>query len=100
MTFRGDIYVVTGFDGKTTQITSLREGRRSSLSEENVENVKVLGNKADALKGMVISKDDDVLEIMDPETYKTVLASRPEGLKVEPGEEVTVVRTVNGFIVL
>ena len=100
VTFRGDIYVVTGFDGKTTQITSLREGRRSSLSEENVENVKVLGNKADALKGMVISKDDDVLEIMDPETYKTVLASRPEGLKVEPGEEVTVVRTVNGFIVL
>jgi nonsense-mediated mRNA decay protein 3 len=98
--FRGAIYVVTGFDGKTTQITSLREGRRSSLSEENVENVKVLGNKADALKGMVISKDDDVLEIMDPETYKTVLASRPEGLKVEPGEEVTVVRTVNGFIVL
>ena len=98
--FRGAIYVVTGFDGKTTQITSLREGRRSSIGEENIENVKVLGNKADALKGMVISKDDDVLEIMDPETYKTVLASRPEGLEVEPGEEVTVVRTVNGFIVL
>jgi nonsense-mediated mRNA decay protein 3 len=98
--FRGAIYVVTGFDGKTTQITSLREGRRSSLSEENIETVKVLGNRADAIKGMVISKDDDVLEIMDPETYKTVLASRPEGLEVETGEEVDVVRTVNGFIVL
>jgi nonsense-mediated mRNA decay protein 3 len=98
--FRGAIYVVTGFDGKTTQITSLREGRRSSIGEENIENLKVLGNKADAIKGMVISKDDDVLEIMDPETYKTVLASRPDGLEVDPGEEVTVVRTVNGFIVL
>jgi nonsense-mediated mRNA decay protein 3 len=98
--FRGAIYIVTGFDGKTTQITSLREGKRSSISEENIETVKVLGNKADAIKGMVISKDDDVLEIMDPETYKTVLASRPEGLEVEPGEEVAVVRTVDGFIVL
>jgi nonsense-mediated mRNA decay protein 3 len=98
--FRGAIYVVTGFDGKTTQLTSLREGRRSSLGEENIETVKVLGNKADALKGVVISKDDDVLEIMDPETYKISLAARPKGIEVEPGEEITVVRTVDGFIVL
>jgi NMD protein affecting ribosome stability and mRNA decay len=62
--------------------------------------VKVLGNKADALKGVVISKDDDVLEIMDPETYKISLAARPKGIEVMPGEEITVVRTVDGFIVL
>ena len=48
----------------------------------------------------MISKDDDVLEIMDPETYRAALAARPRDLQVGPGEEVKVVRTADGFIVL
>jgi len=70
------------------------------MSEEVSGEVRVLGNKADAMKAVVISKDDDVLEIMDPETFRSALASRPRDLKVEPGEEVQVVRTADGFIVL
>ena len=70
------------------------------MSEENSETVEILGNRADALTAMVISKDDDVLEIMDPETFRSALASRPRDLQVEPGEEVKVVRTADGFIVL
>ena len=100
VSFRGSLSFVSGFDGKTTQITSLQEGRRSSMSEENSETVEILGNRADALKAMVITIDNDVLEIMDPETFKSALASRPKDLQVEPGEEVDVVRTANGFIVL
>ena len=100
VSFRGSLFSVSGFDGKATLITSLREGRRSSMSEENSETVEILGNQADALTATVISKDDDVLEIMDPETYKTALAARPRDLQVEPGEEVKVVRTADGFIVL
>jgi nonsense-mediated mRNA decay protein 3 len=100
VSFRGSLFSVAGFDGKTTLISSLREGRRSAMSEENSETMEVLGNKADALVATVISKDDDVLEIMDPETYRAVLAARPRDLQVEPGEEVKVVRTADGFIVL
>jgi len=48
----------------------------------------------------VISKDDDVLEIMDPETYRAALAARPKDMQVEPGDEVKVVRTADGFVVL
>jgi NMD protein affecting ribosome stability and mRNA decay len=91
---------VAGFDGKATLISSLRDGRRSSMNEENSETVAILGNRADALAATVISKDDDVLEIMDPETYRTAFAARPRDLQVEPGEEVKVVRTADGFIVL
>lgn len=100
VSFRGSIFEVTGFDSKMTPITSLREGRKSSLSEENAETVEILGNKADAVKATVVSADSDVLEILDPETFKTGLASRPKDLLIEPGAEVTVVRTVDGFIVL
>ncbi len=42
VSFRGSLSFVSGFDGKTTQITSLQEGRRSSMSEENSETVEIL----------------------------------------------------------
>jgi nonsense-mediated mRNA decay protein 3 len=100
VSFRGSLFSVAGFDGKATLISSLREKRRSSMNEEDSETVAILGNKADACAAMVISKDDDVLEIMDPETYRTAFAARPRDLQVEPGEEVKAVRTADGFIVL
>ncbi len=100
VSFRGALFVVSGFDGKTTLITALWEGRRSSMSQESSETAEVLGNKADALSATVISVDDDVLEIMDPETFRSALAARPKGLQVQPGEEVMVVRTGDGFIIL
>jgi nonsense-mediated mRNA decay protein 3 len=100
VSFRGSLFFVAGFDGKTTLITSIRDGRRSSMSEENSESVEILGNRSDAKAAMVISGDENVLEIMDPETYKTAFAARPRDLQVEPGEEVKVVRTADGFIVI
>ena len=100
VSYRGSLSIVTGFDGKNTLLTSLDRGHRSCISEEISAEVQILGNRADAMKATVISKDDDVLEIMDPETFRSALASRPSGLEVEPGEEVQVVRTADGFIVL
>lgn len=98
--FRGTLFEVVGFDGKKTLVRSLYEGRRSSLSDENSETVEILGNRADAMEAVVIAKDEDVLEILDPETYKTVLAPRPSKVDSVPGESVRVVRTARGFIVL
>ena len=97
---RGVLSVVSGFDGKTTLITSLREGRRSSMSQEISEMAQILGNKADALSATVISVDEDVLEIMDPETFQSALAARPRDLKVQPGEEVKAIRAKEEFIIL
>jgi len=100
VSFRGVLFAVTGFDGKKTLITSLAEGRRSALGEEDALTIEVLGNTADAQKAIVTAKDEKVLEIMDPVTYRSAFASRPKGLDVNPGEEVVVVRTVKGFVVL
>ncbi len=100
VSFKGSFFEVTGFDGKTTLIASLREDRRSSLNEENSEHVEILGNRDKAQKAMVVAEDEDILEILDPETFRTALATRPKDLKIKPGEEVSVLRTVDGFIVL
>ncbi len=100
ISFQGTLFEVTGFDGKRTLAKSLENLRRSSLTEENIEGVEALGNKADAIKAVVVTKDKDVLEIMDPENYKIALAPRPRDFDVEPGEEVKVIRTPNGFVVV
>lgn len=100
VSFRSTLFEVTGFDGKKTLITALDGGRRSAFGEEDAETIEVLGNRADAKKAIVTAKDEKVLEIMDPDTYRTAFASRPKGLDVDPGEEVIVIRTVKGFVVL
>lgn len=97
---RGTIFEVTGFDCRKTLLTSLEGDRRTSLKEEDAEGLLVLGNRADARKAVVVAKDERVLEILDPESYKTAVASRPRGMTVKEGEEVVVVRTGEGFIVL
>jgi len=53
-----------------TLLTSLEGDRRTSLKEEDVEGLLVLGNRADAQKAVVVAKDEKVLEILDPESYK------------------------------
>ncbi len=100
VSFQGKLFEVSGFDGKRTQITSLENVRRSSLDEDDAAKVKILGNKSDVQRAVVIAKDENVLEIMDPESYKTAFASRPRDFKVEPGEDVKVIRTVNGLVVV
>jgi uncharacterized protein (AIM24 family) len=48
----------------------------------------------------VVAKDEKVLEFLDPDSYEIAVASRPKGLAISEGEEVVVVRTGEGFIVL
>ncbi|MDM7935433.1 MAG: 60S ribosomal export protein NMD3 [Methanothrix sp.] len=97
---RGELLEVVGFDGRDVLVSSIPEGRRSMLTEEGSGSVEILGNRADARSAVVVAMDQDVLEILDPDTFQTVLAPRPRSLRVGPGEEVTVVRTVHGFLVL
>jgi nonsense-mediated mRNA decay protein 3 len=97
---RGNIMEVTRFEGKKIQVESIYGGRRSALTDEEADEVVVLGNRAEAKRAVVLAKDKKVVEFMDPETYKSAFASRPVNLDPTPGEEVNVVKTVDGFIIL
>ena len=98
---RGNLFCVEGFSGSRTIVNSLTgAGRRRSLSEKQAEEAEILGNRAEARKALVVAADPSVLEIIDPESYKTAFASRPAGLDARPGEEVEAIRTPRGFIVL
>lgn len=98
---RGNIFQVEGFSGRKTLVYPLTvEGRRRSWNEKEAEEAEVLGNRSEAQKAVVVAGDSEVLEVMDPESYKTAFASRPKGLLAQPGEEVEVIKTARGFIVL
>jgi nonsense-mediated mRNA decay protein 3 len=100
VSYRGVLFEVTGLRGRRTLLTSLDGNQRSVLPEEEAERLRVLGNRAEAKRAVVIAKDEKVLEILDPESYKIVLAPRPRSMEVEEGEEVLVVRAGDGFIIL
>jgi 60S ribosomal export protein NMD3 len=96
----GTLFEVTGYDRRRTLLRSLEGYRRSSIKEEDAARAIVLGNRADARKAMVVAKDEKVLEFLDPDSYEVAVASRPKSLDISVGEEVVVVRTGEGFIVL
>jgi nonsense-mediated mRNA decay protein 3 len=97
---QGTLFEVTGFDGRKSLLKSLEGHRRDFINEEDAEKAVVLGSRHDAIKALVVAKDEKVLEILDPDSYKVVVAARPKGLTIDEGEEVLVVRTGEGFIVL
>jgi nonsense-mediated mRNA decay protein 3 len=97
---QGILFEVTGYDGRKTLLKSLEGDRRTSIKEEDAVGAALLGNRADARKALVVAKDEKVLEFLDPDSYEIAVASRPKGLAISEGEEIVVVRTGEGFIVL
>jgi nonsense-mediated mRNA decay protein 3 len=100
VSWRGDVFEVTGFEGKNTQIISINDGRKSSISEDDAERAELLGNRTDSLKAMIVSSDKNALEIIDPQSFRTTFASKPTRISGEPGDEITILRTAKGLIVL
>jgi NMD protein affecting ribosome stability and mRNA decay len=91
---------VRGFEGKRTTCRSLRDGATVYLSPEDSEDAAVLGNRSSAERAVVVAGDRDVLEVLDPESYRTVSASRPGLLEAKPGDEVEFLRFRDDLILL
>ena len=100
VSWKGDVFEVTGFEGKKTQLISIDDGRKSSISEDDAESAEFLGNRKDSLKAILVSSDKSALEIIDPQSFKTIFASKPKRINGKPGEEIMILRTAKGLIVL
>ncbi len=97
---KGSVLEVVGLEGRRTAVVSLDKGDRFFISEEEAEAAEIIGDVSRAKKSVVISIDESVVEVLDPDSYKTVLAIRPAGMKLESGSEVKVVRTDRGLFLL
>ncbi len=97
---KGVVHEVVGFDGKRIYLAALKGGHKTVVTDDEVEDAQMLGNRNKSRKATVVAGDGKMLEIMDPDTYKVILASRPKGLEVQPGQEVEIVRSGDEYIVL
>ncbi|HPJ30891.1 MAG TPA: 60S ribosomal export protein NMD3 [Methanothrix sp.] len=97
---KGAFLEVRGFEGKRTVSRSLRDGATVYLSSEEAEDALLVGNRSSAERGMVVAADRKVLEILDPQSYRTVSASRPGTLDAGAGDEVEFLRFRGELILL
>ncbi len=97
---RGAFLEVRGFEGKRTVSRSLRDGATFYLSPEEAEDAVLVGNRSSAERGVVVAADRDVLEVLDPQSYRTVSASRPCTLAAEAGDEVEFLRFRGDLVIL
>ncbi|MDF0590124.1 60S ribosomal export protein NMD3 [Candidatus Methanocrinis natronophilus] len=97
---RGTFLEVRRFEGKRTACRSLLDGNRVYLSIEESEDAPVVGNRSSAERCVVVAADRDVLEVLDPVSYRTVSASRPGLLTAGVGDEVEFLRFRGELVLL
>lgn len=97
---RGTVLEVRGCGGKRTLCLSLMDGGRVFLSEEETDAARLLGNRSDSQKTVVVDMDEAVLEVLDPVSYKTISVTKPGHLVVRPGDEVDVIGYGDDLVLL
>ena len=59
-----------------------------------------LGSRADAVTAVLVAIEKDAVQVLDPETYETVLLKAPTFLHAEAGSDVCVIKTAEGLFLL
>ena len=59
-----------------------------------------LGSRADAVTAVLVAIEADMVQVLDPETYETVLLKKPAFLHADAGSDVCVIKTAEGLFLL
>jgi nonsense-mediated mRNA decay protein 3 len=103
---RGDIISV---DDKVIEVQScgkhvsgidLETGKRFMENFNDLIQVKKLARRSDVASAVLISDEGRTIQVMDPETFQSVILKRPEFLNVEPGNEIKIIKTTKGIFVM
>ena len=78
--------------------TDLSDGGKASF-DAAVPPVR-LGSRADAVTAVLVAIEKDAVQVLDPETYETVLLKKPAFLHAEAGSDVCVIKTADGLFLL
>ena len=95
-----DTVIEVAHQDKQIHGTDLIDGHKVSVSAgTNTPAVKI-GSRNDATITVLVAIEGDTVQILDPETYKTILLKKPAFLSEEAGNEVDVVKTNKGIFLL
>ncbi|MFQ6056114.1 MAG: 60S ribosomal export protein NMD3 [Methanosarcinales archaeon] len=64
------------------------------------QKIQKLCNRKDAVKTVLICVEKDIIQILDPDTYKPVILKKPILLNIKSGSDINIVKTSKGIFVL
>ena len=95
-----DMVIEVAHQDKQIHGTDLINGRRVSLGAGMDAPAVKIGSRNDATMTVLVAIEGDTVQILDPETYETILLKKPVFFHEESGSEVRVVRTNEGVFLL
>jgi len=95
-----DLVVEVTHQDKQIHGTDLTDGHKVSLGAGMDAPVAKIGSRNDATMTVLVAIEGDTVQILDPETYETILLKKPVFLSEDSGSEVCVVKTNEGVFLL
>ncbi|MDW7731296.1 MAG: 60S ribosomal export protein NMD3 [Methanolobus sp.] len=86
--------------GKNVTGMDLISGSKYLSKPDDVQGAEKIARREDAVRTVVVATEKDELMLLDPETFETVTIKKPLLFNAEAGDEVPVIRTGNGVVIL
>lgn len=86
--------------GKRVTGINLMNSSNFFIDGEHFKNARLLGNTADAQEAVLVAVEENVIQILDPETFETVTVKKPLLFNALPGSEIKVFKTEYGIFAL
>lgn len=86
--------------GKHVSGIDIETGKRFLENFNDILEIRKIGKKEDAVTAVLVSDEGNTIQVLDPETYDSIVLKRPEFLSAEPGSEIKVIKTSKGLFVV
>ncbi len=95
----GKVMKLLSLSTNKVHLRSLETGENISLKPEELEKAKLLGGKEIIKDMVVVSKSEKEIQVLDPETLKTVDVLLPRNFEVN-GESVKIIKSEVGYFLV
>ncbi|MFW6142223.1 MAG: hypothetical protein ACOC53_06660, partial [Candidatus Saliniplasma sp.] len=75
------------------------DGKKVRMDDKDLKNAEVLGGSELIKKSVVVSKSENEMKLLDPESYDTVTVLKPEGFETDE-KEVEVIKVRGHLYIL
>lgn len=89
VSFQQSLYRIEAISRTATRLQELRTHERITISNADLENVRVKGSEKDLMDAVVVSETEEELQLLHPVSYVVIEVKKPDGFKVN-GETVKV----------
>lgn len=89
VSFQQSLYRIEAISRTATRLQELRTHERITISNADLENVRVKGSEKDLMDAVVVSETEEELQLLHPVSYVVIEVKKPNGFKVN-GETVKV----------